>query len=192
MTKDAFEARRRGFEEEYFRKKEAHLVDKLRKVFHQKIDKEAIRQKTGITDERVLDNLAALELSGDMMAAFQLFPLVEIAWADGQVDEHEVHAVLEALTQHGIARGSAPYAMVENALKNPVRPDARRAWLMFAEQLRKLLNPQELATFRDDLLQYARSVAEASGGLLNVAFTVSANEKRILDNIERALTPKGE
>jgi len=78
--------------------------------------------------------------------------------------------------------------MLDNALKHHLRQDARKAWYAYAEALRKVLNPQELATFRSDLLENARRVAEASGGVLNLAFTVSGNEKRVLQAIERALS----
>ncbi len=78
--------------------------------------------------------------------------------------------------------------MLDNALKHHLRQDARKVWYAYAEALRKVLNPQELATFRNDLLENARQVAEASGGVLNLAFTVSGNEKRVLQAIERALS----
>ena len=81
MMSDAFERRRRSFEAEYFSRKEAHLVSRLKQVFSKKVDKESVRQATGIKSERLLDALVALNLSGDLMAAFNLLPLVEIAWA---------------------------------------------------------------------------------------------------------------
>ena len=188
-TKDSFEARRKALEEAYFRKKDAQLVDKLKAVFHRTVDRESIRQTTGITDERVLDNLVELSLSGEMMAAFRLYPLIEVAWADGGVDEREVRAVLAAIEEHGIPRGSRPHVMLENALKNRPGEDSRKAWYMYAEELRKILNPEELTTFRNDLLDHARRIAAASGGLLSVAFQVSTNERKVLEAIKRALTP---
>jgi hypothetical protein len=188
MSKDQFQSRAKQFEEEYFRKKDVQLVDKLKGVFNKNLDKESLRQATGITDERVLDNLVALSLSGEVMAAFQLFPLIEMAWADGQVDEREGRAVLTAAEQHGIPAGTAAYNLLENGLKDRPRPDARKAWYLYAEELRKVLSPQELTTFRNDLLEYARRVAEASGGILNVAFTISNNERKVLEAVERALT----
>ncbi|HVN85539.1 MAG TPA: hypothetical protein VMW17_11905 [Candidatus Binatia bacterium] len=188
MTKNVFEARRKQLEEEYFRKKDAQLVDKLKSVFHRKIDREAIQEATGITNEGLLDNLVALNLSGESMAAFQLYPLVEIAWADGEVDEREIHAVLSAAERHGVGRGSAAFALLENALKNRPRDDSRKAWYLYAEELRKVLSAQELESFRNDLLDDARHVAEASGGILNLMFTVSGNEQKVLDAIKRALT----
>jgi len=190
MVKDAFEERRKGLEEEYFQKKEAQLVEKLKAVFQKKIDKETIRQTTGITNERLLDNLVALNLSGESMSAFMLYPLVEIAWADGVVDEREIKAVLGAAEHHGVARKSAAYAMLENLLKHRPGEDQRKVWYRYAAELRETLNAHELETFRDDLLEDARHVAEASGGLLNLAFTVSGNERRVLEAIKRALTPE--
>jgi hypothetical protein len=190
MTKDIFEARRASFEEEYFRKKDAQQIDKLKAVFQKKLDQEEIRQATGITDEVVLDRLVQLNLRGELMAAFKLFPLVEIACADGQIDAREIRAVLEAARQQGIGSDSAAYALLENALTQGPRPDARKAWYMFAEELRKVLSPEELDSFRTDLLGYANRVAEASGGLLNIAFRVSANEAKVIRAIEEALTHK--
>ncbi len=189
MGQSAFEARGKGFEVEYFGKKDRQLVDKLKAVFHRKIDKESIRKATGITDERVLDNLVELNLSGELMTAFKFLPLAEVAWADGRVDARETAAVLAAIEQQGIPRGGAAYAMLENALKNGPRPDARKAWYMFATELRKTLTPEELSTFRNDLLAQARKVAEASGGILNMAMTVTRAERKVIEAVEKALTP---
>lgn len=187
MSKDIFEDRRKAFEEEYFRTKETQLVDKLKAVFRKKVDKEAIRKVTGITDEGVLDRLVELELNGELMAAFKLLPLVEVAWADGSVDERELGTIMEAASQCGIASDSAAYKMLQNVLREGPKPDARKAWRMYAEELRKVLAPAELAAFRNDLLGFARRVAETSGGLLGMAFTISSNERKVLDAIERAL-----
>jgi hypothetical protein len=188
MDKDAFEERRKAFEEEYFKKKDVQLVDRLKAVFHRKLDKESIRKTTGITNERVLDNLVRLSLSGEMMAAFKLYPLIEVAWADNVVDEREIRAVLDAAHDHGIVRGSAAHTLLENALKNRPNEDSRKAWYMYAAELRKTLSAQELATFRQDLLDYARRVAKASGGIFNMVFQVSHNEHQVLKAIEKALT----
>lgn len=192
MTTDAFEGRRKAFEEEYFIKKNRQLVDKLKGVFHQHVEKDAIRKATGITDERVLDNLVALDVSGELLPAFKLFPLIEVAWADGRCDKREARAVLDAAEQNGIFPGSQAYAMLENGLKNGPRPDARKAWYMFAGELRKVLDATELAEFRRDLVEYAKRVADSSGGILGMVLTESVNERKVRDAIERALTPEGD
>lgn len=188
MTKDAFEARRVAFEEEYFRKKDAQLVDKLKGVFHKSRTKDELRAATGIVDEEVLDTLVDLNLNTNLLAAFELYPLIEVAWADGGVDERERHAVLAAADRHGVAEGSPAYVMLDNALSSQPRPDAAKAWYLFANELCNVLSNAELDRFRSDLLEYAHSVAAASGGLLSVAFSVTSSEKEVLRNIERALT----
>ena len=186
--KTAFELREAAFEAEYFRRKDAELVGKLKAVFHKKIEKQSIREATGITDEQLLDRLVALNLSGELMTAFELLPIIEVAWADGEVDERERRAILSAAQEQGIEEGSRAYEMLERRLREGPQEDARKIWFLYAEALRKTLSPQELETFRNDLLDVCRRVAAASGGLLNISFTVSANEKRVIDAVSRALT----
>jgi len=188
VTKDAFEARRVAFEEEYFRKKDAQLIDKLKAVFHKSRTKEELRQATGIADEAVLDTLVGLNVNADLLAAFELYPLIEVAWADGGVDERERLAVLDAADRHGVVKGSAAYAMLDDALRSKPRPDAAKAWYLFAEELRNVLSAAELERFRDDLMEYARTVAASTGGLLSIAFSVTSSEKEVLRKIESALT----
>ena len=185
---DAFERRRRSFEAEYFSRKEAHLVNKLKQVFEKKIEKEAVRKATGIKNERLLDNLVTVNVSGDLMAAFNLLPLVEVAWADGAVDEREVRALMTALEQQGILPDTPAHSRMEFAIKHGPDPEAKKLWYLYAGELKNTLSARELAEFRQDILDTARTVANVSGGLLNIAFTVSPNEQRVLDAVEKALT----
>jgi hypothetical protein len=185
---DAFERRRKSFEAEYFSRKEVQLVSKLKEVFSRKIDKENVRRATGIKNERLLDNLVALNMSGDLLAAFNLLPLVEVAWADGAVDDRELRALMGALEQVGIRPGTPAYSRMEFAIKHGPDPEAKKLWYLYAEELKSTLSAKELAEFRQDLLETARMIANISGGLLNIAFTISPNEQRVLDAVESALT----
>ena len=188
MGSDVFERRGKSFEAEYFSHKDAQLVDKLKAVFHRKVDKDSVRKATGIQNERVLDNLVALNLNGDLMAAFNLLPLVELAWADGDADEREVRAIMAAMEKEGLLPGSRSTKLIEFALKHGPNPEAREIWYRYANELKKTLTAKELAEFRSDLLDHARRVASTSGGILNIAFTISPNEKRVLDAVEKALS----
>jgi uncharacterized tellurite resistance protein B-like protein len=186
--KSAFELREKAFEAEYFGRKEADLIGKLKLVFHKKIDRQSISEATRVTDEQLLDELVGLNLSGELMAAFQLLPVIEVAWADGVVDEREAEAVFSAADRHGIHPGSKAYSLLETRLREGPSKDGRRIWFHYAETLRKTLSPQELEQFRKELIEDCWHVAQASGGLLNLVFTVSADEKRVIETIERALT----
>jgi hypothetical protein len=187
---DAFEKRGASFEETYFRKKDADLVEKLRKVFQTKHDRDELRRITGITSDEVLDRMMAVNVRGEMLTAFKLLPLVEIAWADGVCDKREAEAVLHAAVKHGIAADSAALQQIKAWLERGPDPEARKAWKMYAAELSRTLTPAQLKTFREDLLKTARDIASLSGGILSTFFTVSANEQAIIEKINEALGGK--
>ena len=44
----------KGREEAYFRQKEAELIAKLRRLFHQQQDRERLAEEVGVHDEQIL------------------------------------------------------------------------------------------------------------------------------------------
>jgi hypothetical protein len=188
LPPDAFAARRAGLEAEYFHKKDADLVGKLKDVFGRKLEREELRKATGIKSDEVLDRLLALNAKGELLLAFRLYPLVEIAWVDGSIDKREIKAVIEAASALGVPPKSAALQTIEAWLERGPSEDGRLAWYMFAEELRKTLTPAELDKFRNELLAGAKAVASASGGILGVAFEISKKEERVLEQIAKALT----
>ena len=188
MPRDLFATRRMGLEDEYFHKQDAELMDKLRAVFERKMDREELQKATGIKSEEVLDRLLALHAKGEMLLAFRLYPLVETAWADGTADEREGKAVIDAAIKLGVPPESAALAAIRDWIKRGPTEDGRLAWYMFAGELRKTLGTIELDRFRHDLLEGAKAVAIASGGLLGIAYQISRKEQQVLDHIAKALT----
>ncbi len=185
-THDAFEARGRSLEDSYFRTKDAETVDKLKKVFQAKLDRETLR-KAGLTNDAVIDRLLSVSVRGEMLTAFKLFPLVEIAWADGKVDQSEIDAVVAGAVAHGVSRDSDSFKALEDWLRRGPTDDGRTAWRMYAAELVRTLSPAELASFRNDLVALAKKVAGASGGVFGVFGQVSPQEQRAIDEIGRHL-----
>lgn len=188
MSHDAFEARGRSLEDAYFRSKEAETVEKLKQVFQARLDREALR-KAGLTSEEVIDRLLAVSVRGELLSAFKLFPLVEIAWADGRVDAKEAAAVLDAAVNVGVPKDSEMYRSLKDWLDRGPTDDGRKAWRMYAAELRKTLSPAELASFRNDLLAFANKVARASGGVFGMLGVVSPGEQRVIDELGSLLKP---
>lgn len=188
MTTDQFAARARSSEAGYFRRRDAGLVEKLRRVLQTKLDKEAIREASGITNEEVLDRLVSLSITGELLAAFKLYPLVEIAWADGYLDRREGEAVLAIARRLGMPRDAESTKRLQDWLERGPNADARAAWQMFARELREALDPDELRMFRREILGYARAVANTSGGLLGVILQMTQAKQRIIERTETALT----
>jgi hypothetical protein len=178
MGDDLFHGRERALEEEFFQRKNQQLLDKLRATFDQDVTREKLQAATGITDPKVLERLLALQVRGETMAAFALYPLVEVAWADGNVDRAEAAA-------EGIHAGSAAFEMLEAAVTEGPTEARRKVWFAYARDLSARLDATERLQVRDELLRRARKVAEASGGILGIA-RVSAKEQRILDAIAEA------
>ena len=188
LSHDAFDDRRLAFEEGYFRTKDASTVEKLRKVFNTRKDKATLAKECGITSDQVLERLVALSIKGELLTAFKLYPLVEIAWADGSVDPRETKAVMEAAVRLGVPKDGTAIQKLGEWLQRGPTADGRTAWYAFAAELRKTLTPKELDGFRADLLRYAKTVAEASGGILGIVFQISPSEAAVLDKVAKALT----
>jgi hypothetical protein len=188
MERDIFQKREMYLEQEYFRKKEFELLEKLKAVFQKKVDKESISKATGITNEQLLDRLVEMQLNGELMGAFQLYPLVEIAWADGDLSESEAKSVLAAGEKQGVRPGTRAYQILDDRLHKGPDPEARKIWFLYAEELKKTLSPNELQTFRNDLLERARGIVAATGHLERLLIDVGG-ERKVIAAIEKALTP---
>lgn len=184
MDRDAFEERRKSLEEEFFAKREKKLVDKLRRTLEQEQPREMLRQTTGITDESVIDTLIALHVDSDTLAAFTLYPLVEVAWADGKVDDAEREAFMKAAAEHGLAPDSPGHTALREFLKETPREEARKAWFAWATALCDRLSAPERRKLREGLVTRARVIAEASGGILGLGRRTSAAEEVIIRKIE--------
>ena len=182
---DALHKRERALEEEFFARKNQKLLDKLKDTFDQEITREKLKAATGLTDPQILDRLIALQVRGETMAAFWLYPLVEVGWADGKLDRRERDAILEAAVAGGIAKGSPGYEMLEATIADGPTEARRKVWFAYARDLAARLDPNERRLVREDLVRRARAVAEASGGILGV-HKVSASEQRVLDRIAEA------
>lgn len=183
---DSFERRRQALEEEFFKKQNQALLEKLRNQLETEQPRAVLGRITGITDGKVLDTLVALHVNHETLAAFALYPLVEVAWADGRVDDREREALLKAAAEQGIAPGTAVHETLERLLRDQPTPAVRDAWHAWAKALRERIEPGEADGIASSLATQARSVAEASGGFLGVGRRVNDREQVVIDGIAKA------
>lgn len=188
MPSDSFSDRAQAYEEGYFRNKDAATIDKLRAVFQAQKTREELTAASGITDTQVLDRLLAASVNGSLLTMFRLYPLVEVAWADGSCSKAEADAILAAAVKRGVARDGDAYKRLEEWIRRGPTEDGRAAWKMYAGELRKTLTPAELAAFRDELLKSAKEVAQTSGGVLGAFLKVSPGEHKAIRGILQALS----
>jgi hypothetical protein len=183
---DALKDRERSLEETFFGKVNAELLEKLRADAERSASREALARVSGIADAEVLDKLLELGIGPDTWTALSLVPLVEVAWANGQVDAKERRAVLAGAQANGITVGSPAWSLLESWLAR--RPDGRllRGWGEYVVALCARLSPGEKTQLREQVLGRAHAVAEATGGFLGLGDKISSEERVVLDELAKA------
>jgi len=136
----------------------------------------------------VLGRLLDLGVGGDTLAALSLVPLVEVAWADGNVDAREREAILAAAAASGLAREGAGGRLLDGWLARAPGSDMLDAWRDYVAGVCATLSGDEKRTFKQELLGRARAVAEAAGGFLGLGDKVSDSERAVLEDLERAFS----
>lgn len=180
------EERRKSLEEQFFLKREKELVAKLRAEEQKKSNKESLAAASGIQDDALLEKLVERGVHSEALAAFSLTPLIAVAWADRQMDERERQAVIKAAEQGGVRPGTSAHDLLESWLEHRPGPELLDAWCKFVQVPRPGVSAEDRARLKQDILARARSVAEATGGLLGVIGQVSRAEREVLERIERA------
>jgi hypothetical protein len=183
---DAFADRRRASEEDYFRKKDRELVEKLRQAAAGEQARLQMAAKTGLDDPEMLKELQALGFSPETVSLLPLVPVVQVAWAEGGVSDAERRLVLELARTRGIAEGSVADRQLSEWLSR--RPDPQvfvRAMRLIAAML-GAPSDQRGDLSADDLVRYCEQIAAASGGILGI-YSISAEERALLTRIATEL-----
>jgi hypothetical protein len=186
MSEDILGDRRNALEEEFFAKHNRQLAEQLRETTAAKAKQEALAAASGITDAAVLEQLAAVDLSSETLAALSLVPLVEVGWADGRLDAKERSALLAAAAQAGVSKDSAGYQLLEEWFREQPSPKLFAAWKAYVAALSRTLDVQAKQALKQDLLGRARAVAEAAGGFLGLGKRISSAEQAVLTELEQA------
>jgi hypothetical protein len=175
----------KNLEDEFFHKEDQRLIQRLRELKAKEVSRETLARASGIKNEAILDRLVQLGIHAETVAALGIVPLVEVAWADGSIDEKEKRAILERVEKSGIAPGSTAHDLLESWLQHRPEPRLLTAWSHMVQGLAESLTPEQVGSLRADLVERAHGVARASGGLLGVG-KVSSAEAEMIRQLEAA------
>ena len=185
MSNEILGDRGRALEELFF----AQESEKFRRTRQEedvaKNRKAALSAASGISDDKVLDQLIALNISSDTLAALALVPLVEVAWADGDMDEREGRAILSAAADSGMSIESA--ALLDGWLVIPPGSSILAAWKAYVSALTVNMDAVTRDNLKQELLSRARAVAESAGGILGIG-KISKEEEDKLEELAEAFS----
>ena len=185
MSDEILGDRGKALEEMFF----AQESEKLRMALQEKEEvrdkKGALSTTSGITDDAILEQLVALDIRSDTLAALSLVPLVEVAWADGTMDDSERSAILSAAADSGISDESA--ALLDGWLVTQPGSEVLSAWKDYVSAITSKMDTEARDKLEQELLGRARKVAESAGGFLGIG-AISPEEEDKLEELARAFT----
>lgn len=192
MTKglsDLLKERERGAEAVYFNERDANLIKKIRERAQLHEVAVALAEKLRVDDPALLERAFSSGLTQETGAALLVAPLVQVAWADGEVSDHERTVVLELAAERGIVDRTPAHAQLVAWLRTSPGADVFDTAIDVINVGFAVLPPAEHAERVSALLEACERVAHASGGLLTLFglhLGVSAEDTRAL----KALTKK--
>jgi hypothetical protein len=184
--KEFFGDRRRSKEEEYFRKQEQELIEKLRQRGREEAARRRMAERTGVADEEVLRDLEALGYTPETVMLLHLVPLLQMAWAEGSVSDRERHLIIEAARARGIDKDSPADHQLASWLASRPSDELFEKTLRAIGAILQARPPEEREANQRDLLSRLTAIASASGGILGFG-KVSPEEQQVLARISQEI-----
>lgn len=169
-------------EDKYFEQKQSEWREDVRR------DKrlEAIRnqEKEGIADvletsEDVADEALELGFDRDTARVLPLVPLIQMAWADGDVSSAESRTVRELAKRFGLEAGSEAFDFLQLMLNE--RPSD-----LFFKRVNRVVRHLITETPENwdygSLVELVEQVAEASGGFFGLTNPINSDERDLLQD----------
>jgi ADP-ribose pyrophosphatase YjhB (NUDIX family) len=187
MSIDDPRSSKRDHEEEYFRKQDQELIDRMRRSASADTARRELGEKTGIQDPELLNQIEQLGFTAETVALLPIVPLLQVAWAEGGVSPAERALLVEFARKRGIAEGSAADEQLRMWLDTKPAPSVFHQASRLAAAV--LAAHGGGGSNADDVVKQAEAIASASGGVLGLG-KVSAEEKAALGQIAAAFKRK--
>lgn len=172
-------------EEEYFRRRDRELIEKMRVAAQAEQSRKDLANATGIQDPALLEELEGLGFTPDTIALLPLVPVIQVAWAEGGVSTAERTMIIDLARSRGITQGTAADQVLAEWLdRRPAEETFRKAGRLIAAMLDRPAGAQDVSV--DDLIKQCEQIAAASGGIFGIG-KVSAEERAVLEQITAQL-----
>jgi hypothetical protein len=179
------EERGKALENQFYEKENKDKLAAMKSKLDSQRTKEELRKASGMTDDAVLDKLVHLGLRANTIAALSLVPLIQVAWADGAIQDNERTAILQGAHGKGLEKGTDGYELLQTWLQKRPSDELIEAWEAYIKALAGQLNDEQRRLLKNQIVGFAKMVAAAAGGFLGIG-RVSASEEKVLARIEAA------
>ena len=177
--------RGRALEEEYFRKKDRELIEKIQQAAAAEQAREALSSTSGLKDPQLLRELADLGFTPETVGLLPIVPIIQIAWAEGGVSPAERDLIVRLARTRGVEEGSPADGQLTEWMTT--RP-SDAVFASAGRLIRAMLDAGSAAggLSADDLVAYCEQIASASGGFFGFG-RVSGEERALLKRIANTL-----
>ena len=186
---DGIAKRGRSLEDEYFRKKDRELIEKLRRAADAEQARKELGRKAGLDDPQLVQELQALGFTPDTVNLLPLVPIVQMAWAEGGITKPERELIVRLAKNRGIEPGSAADAQLTAWLNHRPSEDVFARATRLIRAMLDAGSEQTADLNADDLVKYCEEIASASGGILGIG-RISAEERALLTSLAADLNAR--
>ena len=185
MSEVTLEERGRALENQFYEKESQQKLAAMKHKLDEQGTKDELRKASGMTDDAVLDKLVHLGLRANTIAALSLVPLIQVAWADGKIQDNERTAILQGAHGKGLEKGTPGYELLQTWLQHKPTDELVDAWEAYIKALASQLNDEQNRLLKNQIVGFAKMVAASAGGFFGIG-KVSATEEKVLHRIEHA------
>jgi hypothetical protein len=185
VSEVTLEERGRALENQFYEKENQAKLAAMKAKLDSQGGKDELRKASGMSDDAVLDKLVGLGLRANTIAALSLVPLIQVAWADGKIQDNERVAILQGAHGKGLEKGTPGYELLQTWLQKKPSSELIDAWEAYIKALASQLNDEQNRLLKNQIVGFAKMVAGAAGGFLGIG-RISSDEEKVLHRIEAA------
>ena len=175
--RDIIAERGRSLEDDYFKKKDRELVEKIQRAAEAERARGDLGRAAGLSDPALVQELHELGFTPETISLLPLVPILQMAWAEGGITSAERELIVKFARSRGIASGSAADQQLTSWMKD--RP-TETVFARAGRLIRAMLDSGAAEGLSaDDLVAYCETIASASGGVFGIG-RISAEERKLL------------
>ena len=173
-------------EDEYFHRRDRELMEQKRRAEAEVTARQALSSALGITDEQLVRRLQAQGITAELTVLLPWLPAIQVAWVKSLTAAERDWLVQHIREHQQPPLDAAPTARLQEWLEKSPSDQLYKAAVEALRLQLSTLGPDARASLRDKVLNAARGVSAASGGILGIG-SISGDEKAALDHLAKEL-----